>query len=81
MVVEKKYVAIMTIDDVINKVGGRPNLLLFLIATWAMCCNVASALNAYMIQFTGFIPWDPITCLSDNCTRHINQPSGKIQFD
>ena len=65
-----------TIDDVINTVGKRPNLLWFTIMTAAMGWNIASALNAYMIQFTGFIPWDPITCLSDNCSQLIHQASG-----
>ena len=64
-----------TIDDIINTVGARPNFLMVVLATWAMSLSMVGALCAYMIQFTGFTPWEPVTCLTQHCSDTLNETS------
>ena len=72
---EKNAMEERTIDDIINTVGGRPNVLMVALATWAMALSMVGALCAYMIQFTGFIPWQPVTCLTQHCSDALNETS------
>eukprot|EP00116_Pleurobrachia_bachei_P004163 sb/3464425/ len=62
-----------TIDDIINTVGDRPNLLMVALATWAMSLSMVGVLCAYMVQFTGFTPWEPVTCLTQHCSDALNE--------
>ena len=56
-----------TVDEVINKIGKSPNFLLFLVGSCAASCSYVGCFYAYMVVFTGFIPNQEYSCLSQKC--------------
>ena len=80
-----KHETTETVDSVINRIGKSPNFLMFVVATCAMSCSYVGTFFAFMVQFTGFIPNEEYTCISQKCltlesnfTSELNE--GKFLF-
>ena len=56
-----------TVDEVINKIGDSPNIPLLIFATLGMSCSLVGCLCAYMVVFTGFVPSEKFSCITDEC--------------
>jgi hypothetical protein len=57
-----------TVDAIINKIGKTPNFQMLVVATCAMSFAYVGSIFTYMVQFTGFIPNEEFTCLSQKCS-------------
>ena len=73
-----------TVDEIINKIGKSPNFSMFVITICALSCAYAGTIFTYMVQFTGFIPNEKYTCLSQKCfdlKNDYTSKTGKSKFD
>jgi hypothetical protein len=73
-----------TVDAIINKIGKNPNFPMLAVATFAMSFAYVGSIFTYMVQFTGFIPNEEFTCLSQKCSflrSTFILESGKREYD
>jgi hypothetical protein len=74
---------IETVDAIINKIGKKPNFPMIALGIYSISFGYAGSMFTYMIQFTGFIPNEEFTCLSQKCLNlksSFTLESGKREY-